>query len=263
MRDPTLTKKDKRSAKEEQPDAQASDREQLDENLSQDERKEIRQFADRDRNRRRAPRLQVISKPDEPIRVDFGSLVEATRFMSAFGTSEIDHAFLMLSGILNAACDGSPKNPPSERDINQVLAAVAGIGATDETEGMLATQMVATHAAAITTLRLVKDSETLLERDRHGSLAVKLLRTFALQVEALQRYRGKGQQKVTVEHVHVHAGGQAIVGAITPGGRGKEKSDEQAHAPSEITHEPRTPMWSQDPEREAVPVPSGARKAPV
>ena len=69
-----------------------------------------------------------------------------------------------------------------------------------------------------------------------------MLRTFALQVEALQRYRGKGQQKVTVEHVHVHAGGQAIVGAITPGGRGKEKSDEQAHAPSEITHEPRTPV---------------------
>jgi hypothetical protein len=26
----------------------------------------------------------------------------------------------------------------------------------------------------------------------------------------LQRYRGKGQQKVTVEHVHVHTGGQAI-----------------------------------------------------
>jgi hypothetical protein len=257
-----LTKKDKRSTKEEKPDAQASDREQPDKpNLSEDERKEIRQFADRNRNRRRAPRLQVISKPGEPLDMDFGSFVEATRFMSAFGTSEIHHALLMLSGIVNAVRHGSPKN--SELDINGLLAAVSGIGATDETEGMLATQMVATHAAAMTTLRLVKDSKTLIERDRHGSLAVKLLRTFALQVEALQRYRGKGQQKVTVEHVHVHAGGQAIVGAITPGGRGKEKSDEQAHAPSEITHEPRTPMWSQDPEREAVPVPSGARKAPV
>ena len=160
--------------------------------------------------------------------------------MSAFGTSELDHAFLMLSGIVHAARHGSPKN--SEREINRLLAAVSGIGATDETEGMLATQMVATHAAAITTLRLVKDSQTLLERDRHGSLAVKLLRAFAAQVEALQRYRGKGQQKVTVGHVRVHAGGQAIVGATTPGGRGKEKSDEQAHAPSEITHEPRTPM---------------------
>jgi hypothetical protein len=262
--DQTLTKRDKRSTKEEQPAAQAPDREQPGEpNLSEDEHKEILQFADSKRNRRRAPKLQVISKPGKPLGIDFGPPVELTRFMSAFGTSELAHAHLMLDGIVNAACDGSPKNPPSERDINQVLAAVTGIGATDEIEGMLATQMVATHAAAITTLRRLKDSETLLERDRYGSLAVKLLRTFAAQVEALQRYRGKGQQKVTVEHVHVHAGGQAIVGAITPGGGGKEKSDEHAHAPSEITHEPGTPMWSQDSEREAVPVSGGAGKAPV
>ena len=65
--------------------------------------------------------------------------------MFAFGTSERAHADLMLYGILNAACDASRGNPPSERDINQVLAAVTGIGAKDEIEGMLATQMVATH----------------------------------------------------------------------------------------------------------------------
>ena len=39
--------------------------------------------------------------------------------------------------------------------------------------------------------------------------ANKLSRTFATLLEALNRHRGKGQQKVTVEHVHVHAGGQA------------------------------------------------------
>src|SRR5215467_9650868 len=34
----------------------------------------------------------------------------------------------------------------------------------------------------------------------------------------LNRHRGKGQQKVTVEHVHMHAGGQAVVGTVeTPG----------------------------------------------
>ena len=33
-------------------------------------------------------------------------------------------------------------------------------------------------------------------------------------LEALNKHRGKGQQKVTVEHVHVHQGGQAIVGRI-------------------------------------------------
>ncbi len=52
-------------------------------------------------------------------------------------------------------------------------------------------------------------------QDTNGNLAVKLMRTFTIQVEALQRYRGKGQQKITVEHVHVHAGDQAIVGAVS------------------------------------------------
>jgi hypothetical protein len=40
----------------------------------------------------------------------------------------------------------------------------------------------------------------------------KLARTF--KIEALKRYRSGGEQKVTVEHVHVHKGGQAIVGYV-------------------------------------------------
>ena len=101
-------------------------------------------------------------------------------------------------------------------DINAALAAITGIGARDEIEGMLATQMVATRIAAIRVLRQLKGSETITQQDSNGNLAVKLLRTFTMQLEALQRYRGKGQQKVTVEHVHVNAGGQAIVGTVHP-----------------------------------------------
>ena len=41
---------------------------------------------------------------------------------------------------------------------------------------------------------------------RHEKLnqANKLSRTYAMLLESLNRHRGKGQQKVTVEHVHVH-----------------------------------------------------------
>ena len=47
-------------------------------------------------------------------------------------------------------------------------------------------------------------------------------RTYAMLLEALNRHRGKGQQKVTIEHVHVHEGGQAVVGVVeTPGGGGR------------------------------------------
>jgi hypothetical protein len=169
--------------------------------------------------KRRPPTIAVGSAPGKPLQISLDP-DEAERLRSAFGTVERAFANLMLNGIINAACDGGRAHPPGAEDINQALAAVSGIGARDETEGMLATQMVATHFAAMSVLRRLKGSDTIRQQDSNGNLAAKLLRTFTMQVQALQRYRGKGQQKVTVEHVHVHAGGQAIVGPVAPAGGG-------------------------------------------
>ena len=48
------------------------------------------------------------------------------------------------------------------------------------------------------------------------------MRLFTEQVEAMSKLKGKsGQQRVVVEHVTVAAGGQAIVGAVMPGGGGR------------------------------------------
>jgi hypothetical protein len=55
-------------------------------------------------------------------------------------------------------------------------------------------------------------------------------------LDALNRHRGKGQQRIVVEHVHVHSGGQAVVGVVeAPGGGVQAKSENQAHA-REIAH---------------------------
>jgi hypothetical protein len=35
------------------------------------------------------------------------------------------------------------------------------------------------------------------------------------QIEAMQKLKGKAGQQKTVEHVHVHEGGQAIVGPVS------------------------------------------------
>jgi len=43
------------------------------------------------------------------------------------------------------------------------------------------------------------------------------LLTFTNQMEALQRYRGKGKQTIQVQHVQVN-GGQAVIGNVKPGG---------------------------------------------
>jgi hypothetical protein len=88
--------------------------------------------------------------------------------------------------------------------------------------------------------------------------ANKLSRSYTVLLDALNRHRGKGQQKVTVEHVHVHAGGQAVVGNVeTPGGGITPKPEDQPHA---LAHAPGTTMRSPDKEREPVPVASDAER---
>jgi hypothetical protein len=54
--------------------------------------------------------------------------------------------------------------------------------------------------------------------DLNINRATKLMRTFTAQVEALQKIRNKGQQKITVQHVQVGQGGQAIIGDVSHGG---------------------------------------------
>lgn len=119
---------------------------------------------------------------------------------------------------------------------------LAGINPKDDIEGMLAAQMVATNSAIMECYRRsMINGQTFEGRNQNLAFANKLSRAFAQQVEALQRYRGKGQQKMIVEHVHVHAGGQAIVGTVTPseGGGAITKTEEQPHA-KQISHEQST-----------------------
>src|ERR687887_1087934 len=82
---------------------------------------------------------------------------------------------------------------------------------------MLAAQLIAAHNAAMECYRRAMLREQTFEgRQQSLSQANKLSRASAALIEALNRHRGKGQQKVTVEHVHVHSGGQAVVGMVTP-----------------------------------------------
>ena len=134
------------------------------------------------------------------------------------------------------------------------VAALLGIAPRDETEGMLAAQLVACHNAAMECYRRAMIGEQTLEgRQENLNQANKLSRTYATLLEALDRHRGKGQQKVTVEHVHVYQGGQAVVGVLTPGGRGRQRLEEQPHA-TEIAHAPQPEVRSTDAAREPVPV---------
>ena len=104
---------------------------------------------------------------------------------------------------------------PDESAINFLLSVIKGAKPKDQFEVMLAAQMAAIHTATMTFARRLEDVEALN----------KLARTFTMQMEALKRYRTGGEQKVTVQHVSVNEGGQAIVGNVNQaaGGTAAEK----------------------------------------
>src|ERR1700736_3145597 len=146
-----------------------------------------------------------------------------------------------------------------DQQCSATVAGLVGIGPKDELEGMIAAQLLAAHNAAMECYRRAMIGEQSFEGRRENlSQANKLSRTYAVLLDALNHHRGKGQQKVTVEHVHVHAGGQAVVGAVTtPGGGDRPKSEKQPHA---IAYAPGIEMPSQNPERSIVPSASDAER---
>ena len=68
--------------------------------------------------------------------------------------------------------------------------------------------------------------------------------------------------RATVEHVHVNAGGQAIVGVVQPPKVNSKKSKE-TDAARAIAHAPGTALRCSDPKREPVPIAGGAGKTPL
>jgi hypothetical protein len=182
----------------------------------------------------------------------------------AFGTTSEDFANVTLNQTLNAL----PLSEDSlSRMTNAVLATVDGTRPKDEIEAMLTSQMVVTHALAMDFIGRARRAEHVTQLDSCGGLAVKLLRTYTAQVEALAKLRRGGEQTVRVEHVHVHAGGQAVVGNVNQReAGGLNESSGQPHAtgqPRALTFTPGTPMRSAHPERHPVPVASGEGKAPL
>lgn len=155
-----------------------------------------------------------------------------------------------------------------EKQLNAAMSALIGIAPNDELEAMMAAQLLAAHNAAMECYRRAMIGEQTFEGRRENlSQANKLSRTYAALLEALNRHRGKGQQKVTVEHVHVHAGGQAVVGGMVarpgrPGGGDRSSLEEQPHA-KQLAHAPQLAMSCPDQKRDEVPVSrNGERKVP-
>lgn len=178
------------------------------------------------------------------------------RLQNAMGTRShhfLDGEIRRIANVLQK--DG--KVEPNELDA--VLAVLDGAEPQNEIEAMLVIQMAITHILTMRSARLMARSNEIQQQDSNGLALHRLSKTFTSQIDALAKLRRGGEQKVTVEHVHVYPGGQAIVGNVThsPGGGGIIENTEQPHAandPRALALASGATVLCQDPQREALPV---------
>ena len=205
----------------------------------------------------RGPRLRVqadgatakfgVDHPDQAVGI--------LAMMRAIGTTDLDFYDGLMGHLVNAS---RGQNALSQSGTNFMLSVVKGIEPRDQIEAMLAAQMAAVHAASMTFARRLANVENIPQQDSAQNAFNKLTRTFAAQSRSAQATTAsKGEQKMTVQHVHVAEGGQAIVGNVNAPAEGvgaRKKVEEQPHA---LAYAPGVEMPCDiEAEREAVPIAS-------
>jgi hypothetical protein len=162
------------------------------------------------------------------VTIENGALVlsgndEAQRRVGeAFGSDSREFQTQCLSQLISILPEKSNDGEDYTLALNSAVEMLHAINPRDALEGMLAVQMVACHHLSLVTMRRTKGASMLPQFQANGNLATKFSRTFIAQLEALDRHRRGGKQ--IVEHVHVNAGGQAVIaGTVNAGGGGNEQ----------------------------------------
>jgi hypothetical protein len=144
---------------------------------------------------------------------------------------DLEQAFNELTGIENfdlaaqiygLCVMASTTSDNEERNTNIAMQALAESQANDVVEARLSSQAHALYTQGMKRLSHGQQSQRIDQADFHFKWATRFLRLHNETIEALNRYRRKGEQKVVVQHVNVNDGGNAIVGSqMIAGGRGE------------------------------------------
>jgi len=136
----------------------------------------------------------------------------------ASGCKNLEAAVAVIKNGMNPLIAGSESPTTVELAGNDYLSMMSELKPRDGFEGMLISQMILVYTQAMKALASARNnSGSLSISEQFQNQSIKLMRLYNQQLETLDKHRNKGRQKMTVEHVHVHPGGQAIVGEIHQG----------------------------------------------
>ncbi len=117
--------------------------------------------------------------------------------------------------LLTKACDAlstqSNNIESSVQQLNMIAKTMQALEPRDEVEGQLLAQLVVLHEQAMSWLGRALRTERVDFANTYLNGASKLITRHHETLSALLKYCRGGEQRVHVEHVHVHNGGRAAV----------------------------------------------------
>jgi len=134
-------------------------------------------------------------------------------FKDVFGTKDEDLLNHILITTMNAL-----NFKAAEQAGNVAIQSLYDQKPKDAVEARLISQAAALYSQGMNYLAKADRTERYELMTLYGNLAIKSLRLHNETIEALNRYRRGGEQRVIVQHVNVNDGGQAIVGHVSTGG---------------------------------------------
>ncbi|MCK1722285.1 hypothetical protein [Bradyrhizobium sp. 141] len=120
-----------------------------------------------------------------------------------------------LHGILKQLMKASViLQKPDEANLAFMISMMKSIAPRDSLEAMLTAQMISVHVATMRSACRLAFAEDIAQQEGITRALTRLARTFAAQMEALNRHRGNGERPITVQNLSVQDGGKAIVGNV-------------------------------------------------
>ena len=201
------------------------------------------------------PRLGKLGRRGDVILAPKAELqAHKAAFREVFGETLSDEFVDEMLTRLETALAPGPWDVLEAGTLNAAIALIASVKPQTELEALLAVQIAATGFASLKFLQLGQRHLEDAYIEVYGGYGTRLLRLQLDLIQALDKHRrGRRGNKQTVEvrHVHIHPGGQGVVGIINSlkdGGSSESQQNAQ-----QIAHAPQPAMRSLNAEPDLMP----------
>jgi hypothetical protein len=160
------------------------------------------------------PRLRKPSSYNDAVAPTIGLEEHKAALRKVFGETLsdefVDVMFKKLVSLLRPGC----LDVLDEATLNAAIALVASVQPRSELEAVIAVEIAATAFASFKFLHLCLRHQQDTYIDVWGGHAIRLIKLELELIQALDQHRRGNKQTVRVEHVHLHAGAQGVLGIV-------------------------------------------------